>query len=91
MTKLSKLQKFAAIKTFPNVYSSKGHDSAFVINCKGEEVIIKKQWNDNGSEAAKLGTKMHSLFEDYYNQVNQDNVDKETLEYKYFNILELIS
>ncbi|MCH2021608.1 MAG: tRNA (guanosine(46)-N7)-methyltransferase TrmB [Saprospiraceae bacterium] len=45
MTKLSKLQKFAAIKTYENVYSSKRHDSPFVINSKGQEVIIKDQWH----------------------------------------------
>ncbi len=45
MTKLSKLQKFAAIKTYSNVYSSKSHDSPFVVNCKGEELIIKRQWH----------------------------------------------
>ena len=47
MTKLSKLQKFAAIKTYPNVYSSKSHDNPFVINCKGEELIIKEKWHQH--------------------------------------------
>ena len=28
---------------------------------------IKKSWNDNGDNAAKLGTDMHKMFEDYYN------------------------
>ena len=28
---------------------------------------IKKSWNDNGDNAAKLGTEMHKMFEDYYN------------------------
>jgi len=52
MAKLSKLQKFAAIRTYPNVYSSKSHDSPLVVNHKGEEINIKGKWaehfkNDN--------------------------------------------
>ena len=30
---------------------------------------IKKQWKDNGSEAALLGTTMHYLFEYHYNDM----------------------
>jgi len=44
MTKLSKLQKFAAIRTFPNVYSSKGHDSDLVLNAEGTELDMRGQW-----------------------------------------------
>lgn len=44
MTKLSKLQKFAALRTFPNVYSSKGHDNPLVVNYKEEDVDMKGQW-----------------------------------------------
>jgi len=42
---------------------------------------IKKLWRDNGTEAAKLGTAMHKMFEDYYNglQVNGSGI-----EYEYF-------
>lgn len=47
MTKLSKLQKFAAIKTFPNVYSSESHDSDLVINHKGETIDMKGKWNEH--------------------------------------------
>lgn len=44
MTKLSKLQKFAAIRTFPNVYSSKGHNNALVVNHEGDDIDMKGQW-----------------------------------------------
>lgn len=52
MAKLSKLQKFAAIRTFPNVYSSKGHDTPLVHDYEGNERDMKGQWkqhfgNDN--------------------------------------------
>lgn len=47
MTKLSKLQKFAAIRTFPNVYSSESHDSNLVINYKGEAIDIKGKWHEH--------------------------------------------
>ena len=60
---------------------------------------IKKQWKDNGNEAAQLGTTMHYLFEYHYNdmydselashpkffQEFMNNTDyEETIEYKYF-------
>lgn len=44
MTKLSKLQKFAAIRTFPNVYSSKGHNDPLVVDSQGNDVDMKGQW-----------------------------------------------
>ncbi|CAA6809109.1 MAG: tRNA (guanine46-N7-)-methyltransferase (EC [uncultured Aureispira sp.] len=44
MTKLSKLQKFAALKTFPNVYSSKGHDNPFAVDHNGDDLDMKGQW-----------------------------------------------
>ena len=34
---------------------------------------IKKLWRDNGTEAAKLGTEMHKMFEDYYNGLEVNN------------------
>ena len=54
MTKLSKLQKFAAIKTFPNVYSSKSHDSPLVVNCDGIEMDIKGKWSEHFNNDAPL-------------------------------------
>lgn len=47
MTKLSKLQKFAAIRTFPNVYSSKGHNNALVVNHEGDDVDMRGQWQNH--------------------------------------------
>ena len=47
MTKLSKLQKFAAIKTFPNVYSSISHDNPLVTDYQGKEINIKGQWRQH--------------------------------------------
>ena len=54
MTKLSKLQKFAAIKTFPNVYSSKSHDSNLVVNSNGVDMDIKGKWNEHFNNDAPL-------------------------------------
>ncbi len=45
MAKLSKLQKFAAIRTFPNVYSSESYDSPRVLDHRGQARLIKGQWN----------------------------------------------
>ncbi len=52
MSKLSKLQKFAAIRSFPNVYSSEAFDSNLLINHEGEAIDMKGKWaahfgNDN--------------------------------------------
>ncbi|WMX15105.1 tRNA (guanosine(46)-N7)-methyltransferase TrmB [Aureispira sp. CCB-E] len=47
MTKLSKLQKFAAIRTFPNVYSSKGHNTPLVVDYQGNDVDMKGQWQNH--------------------------------------------
>ena len=42
---------------------------------------IKKSWNDNGDNAAKLGTEMHKMFEDYY---NGEAIVGTGVEYEYF-------
>lgn len=42
---------------------------------------IKKSWNDNGDNAAKLGTEMHKMFEDYY---NGEAIVGSGVEYQYF-------
>jgi hypothetical protein len=42
---------------------------------------IKDEWKANGDEAAKLGTAMHKMFEDYY---NGEPVVSEGVEYEYF-------
>ena len=42
---------------------------------------IKEEWNASGNLAAKLGTEMHKLFEDYYNGLP---VNTTCLEYSYF-------
>lgn len=60
---------------------------------------IKRQWKENGNEAALLGTTMHYLFEYHYNDMYKTPIDehpgyfqnfmnnndyKKTIEYKYF-------
>mgnify|MGYP006133564711 CR=1 FL=1 len=48
---------------------------------------IKKTWKQNGSEAAKMGTAMHEMFEFHYNNIRPEKIEefKDTLEYEYFN------
>ena len=43
---------------------------------------IKEIWNKSGTEAALEGTKMHSMFENYYNGLEIEN--KTTIEYSQF-------
>jgi ATP-dependent exoDNAse (exonuclease V) beta subunit len=38
---------------------------------------IKKQWNDNGKQAADLGTKMHANLEDFFNGLPHETDTKE--------------
>lgn len=47
MAKLSKLQKFAAIRTFPNVYSSESYDSPRVVDHTGQAKMIKGKWKEH--------------------------------------------
>lgn len=47
MAQLSKLQKFAAIRMLPNVYTSKGHNDPLVRNYKGESVALKGEWHQH--------------------------------------------
>jgi len=42
---------------------------------------IKEDWNQNGQSAAKLGTEMHKMFENYYNGLP---VEETSVEYSYF-------
>ena len=42
---------------------------------------IKAEWNSNGDTAAKLGTEMHKMFENYYNGIP---VNESSIEYSYF-------
>ena len=60
--------------------SPKWPDSKYFGMTKEE---IKKQWRDNGNEAAKLGTAMHKMFEDHYNGLPVDGSNGD-IEYKYF-------
>ncbi len=43
---------------------------------------IKNAWKKSGTEASKLGTKLHKSIENYYNNVNQETND--SVEYQYF-------
>jgi len=45
---------------------------------------IKKLWKNNGSVAAELGTKMHKMFENHYNDLDIKDELKTTIEYEYF-------
>jgi len=58
--------------------SSKWPESKYYGKTKYE---IKKEWKENGEIAAKLGTQMHKLIENYYNGINEI-VD--SIEYNYF-------
>lgn len=42
-----KLKRFAAIRTFENVYSSKNYSEALVINNKGQELDIRGRWKEH--------------------------------------------
>ena len=75
----SHFSKFNADKIIDKMMnSSKWPESKYFGKTKDE---IKKEWNSNGDEAARLGTEMHKMFEDYY---NGQKVNETGLEYSYF-------
>jgi hypothetical protein len=61
--------------------SKKWPESKYFGKTKDE---IKQQWEDNGKEASQAGTKMHFDIECFYNNVEVDDIGKNTIEYKYF-------
>lgn len=90
-------EPFNSDKIIDNMMASKNWEKSKYFGMTKPE--IKKQWKDNGSEAALLGTTMHYLFEYHYNDMyntplcehpqyfqnfmNQNNYE-DTVEYKYF-------
>ena len=90
-------EPFNSDKIIDNMMKSKNWENSKYYGMTKAE--IKKQWKDNGSEAALLGTTMHYLFEYHYNNMYEtplsehpqffqdfmNNNDYEnTVEYKYF-------
>lgn len=45
---------------------------------------IKSLWDKNRDEAAKAGTKMHYDIECYYNGINDEEINNNSIEYQYF-------
>tara|TARA_Y100000816_G_scaffold287414_1_gene270097 strand:+ start:1020 stop:1799 length:780 start_codon:yes stop_codon:yes gene_type:complete len=77
-------EKFNADKIIDKMMASpKWPDSPYFGKTKSE---IKKQWKDNGQEAAKMGTAMHEMFEYHYNGIFPEKIEayKDTTEYAYF-------
>lgn len=90
-------EPFNSDKIIDNMMKSKNWENSKYYGMTKAE--IKKQWKDNGAEAALLGTTMHYLFEYHYNDLYEtplsehppffqdfmNNNDYEsTVEYKYF-------
>lgn len=76
--------KFNADKIIDGMMESpKWPDSKYFGMTKPE---IKKQWKDNGQEAARMGTAMHLMFEYHYNNIHPEKIEsyKDTIEYSYF-------
>jgi len=72
-------KKFDADKIINNMMKSPTWNTSKYYGMSKEE--IKSLWNNNGDNAAKLGTDMHKMFEDYYNGVN---VNGSGIEFEYF-------
>jgi len=74
-----KFEKFDADKIIDTMMaSSKWEQSKYYNQTKQE---IKDLWKANGSSAAKEGTDMHKMCEDYY---NGKTIDRNTTEHRYF-------
>ena len=72
-------KKFDADKIINNMMKSANWSTSKYFGMTKEE--IKLLWNNNGDNAAKLGTDMHKMFEDYYNGIN---VNGTGVEFEYF-------
>lgn len=90
-------EKFDSDAIIDKMMSSKNWENSKYYGMTKEE--IKRQWKENGNEAAQLGTTMHYLFEYHYNDMYDTPLDthprffqdfmnstdyEETTEYKYF-------
>lgn len=72
-------KKFDADKIINNMMNSPKWPTNKYYGMSKDE--IKMLWNNNGDNAAKLGTDMHKMFEDYYNGIN---VNGSGVEFDYF-------
>ncbi len=45
---------------------------------------IKKIWAENGKNASGNGTKLHKMIENYYNSIENDLKEQETIEFQHF-------
>lgn len=58
MPRYSKLQKFAQLETFPNVFRSKNHLEKVVNNHLNEELDIRGKWNEEFKNEGKLSLEL---------------------------------
>jgi hypothetical protein len=72
-------KKFDADKIISNMMKSANWATSKYYGMTPEE--IKLLWNSNGDNAAKLGTDMHKMFENYYNGIE---VNGTGIEFEYF-------
>ena len=90
-------EKFNSDAIIDRMMASKNWENSKYYGMTKQE--IKKQWKDNGAEAAQLGTTMHYLFEYHYNDMYDSDLSshpkffqdfmknndyEDTVEYKYF-------
>jgi len=72
-------KKFDADKIISNMMKSANWPTSKYYGMTPDE--IKLLWNSNGDNAAKLGTDMHKMFENYYNGIE---VNGTGIEFEYF-------
>ena len=77
-------EKFNANKIIDNMMNSPNWESSKYYGKTKEE--IKQMWKENGQEAAKMGTAMHSMFEYFYNEIKPEVIQsyEGTKEHEYF-------
>ena len=71
--------KFDSDKIIDNMMKSKNWEKSKYYGMT--KFQIKKQWRENGKEAAEAGTKMHEDIEHFYNNLNPKN---DSIEFSYF-------
>lgn len=75
-------EQFDADKVIKKMMCGKSWENSKYYGMTADE--IKTSWSNNGMEAAKLGTKMHKSIENYWNKIENDTEDTDTIEFKMF-------
>ena len=77
--------KFESDKVITAIINNEKYNDPEYKYYKMSENDIKKQWEENGSNASKEGTKLHANIEYFYNGLDVENTSPEYQQFLNFN------